>query len=107
MSKGSKANGNRSRKRKKLRDKRKWINASKANRIEYEFERLDGIKKQFPKGEFRVADCPVTKKPVLQAFTYPGENKIEKFWQCLHENERVHILEPFNEPNVKVYQRRL
>ena len=106
MSKGSKTDGNRSRKRKKARDKRKWINESKANRIEYEFERLDKIKGKFPKGEFRVADCPVTKKPILQVFTYPDKNKIEKFWQCLHENERVHILEPFNDFMVKVYQRK-
>ena len=106
MSKGSKTDGNRSRKKKKARDKRKWINASKANKIEYEFERLDGIKKQFPKGEFRVADCPETGKPILQAFTYPGENKIEKRWQCLHENGTTHLDDSYDEISTKAYKRK-
>jgi hypothetical protein len=98
MNKGSKKNGLRAL-------KRKWLNESIEHRIEWEFRRLDEVQKRFPKGKLRVADCPVSGKPVLQGFMLTNAKETVKQWHCIHENKTFHNLKNYPAIEVKIYEK--
>jgi len=107
MSKRSKRNGNRARKRQNVRKLKKWVNESIDNRIENEFNRLDQVKKAFPDGDLRVAQCPISLKPILQAFTYPDKiHTGDKCWMCLHESGKTHRIDPDDDFMYEEYLRK-